>query len=144
MLGYSQYRSLVDINYNVVETSRSTSQPVRSVADKLLDLIFSTDSNGWPQSSLSVMLSDKTSDDVRTFIQNNLLSVGSDDHVINDEKVVSEFRNLSSEFLAKCSRNRFESVEDYENRLQEIIRDDELSAQLDSFHKKLQEVSKNV
>lgn len=122
--GFKQYGSLVDVVY--VDSSAVEPTPKKEVdspIDRILKVIFSKDENGWPSSSVEVMLSEKTSEDVRKFIQDNLFSLSPDAHAINDDKVVAQFKDLKSDFIAMASRNRFESIEDYESRLNGIMED---------------------
>ena len=110
MKGFKIYEGLEDVTYCIPKPSENKTSDVKSEADKIFDLIFAKDSNGWPCSSVAAMLSDKTSDDVRKFIQDNLVQGSHHVYMLNDEKLIGEFNKQSSEFLAKVSRNRFESV----------------------------------
>ena len=119
--GFKRYVSLIGVTYADCEPFVPVKKESLTPADKILDLIFSKDSNGWPSSSIATMLSEKTSDDVRKFIQDNLFSLSPDKFAVADEKAVAEFRKLSSEFIALASRNRFESIENYESRLNDLM-----------------------
>lgn len=140
--GFARYGSFP--KFQSFEDAPIEKKDVKSPQDVLFDKIFACDSYGWPTTSVSRYLSEKTSDDVRSFIERNLLVDHSETHLINNEKVVAEFNKLQSDFIAESSRNRFESIEDYEKRLQSIIqREDENSYQKkakelrDNFFKKL-------
>ena len=119
--GFKRYGSLVGVTYAVAEKVPEVKKESESPTDKILKLIFAKDSNGWPSTSVATMLSDKTSEDVRKFIQDNLFSISPEKFAVADEKVVSEYRKLDSEFIAMASRNRFESIENYEKRLTDIM-----------------------
>lgn len=121
ILGYKRYGSLVGVHFVEAEKDPVVKKESDTPTDKILNLIFAKDSNGWPSTSVATMLSEKTSDDVRKFIQDNLFSLSPEKFAISDEKVVSEYRKLDSEFIAMASRNRFESIEDYEKRLTDIM-----------------------
>lgn len=119
--GFKRYGSLVGVTFAPAEKVSEVKKESESPTDKILNLIFAKDLNGWPSTSVATMLSEKTSDDVRKFIQDNLFSISPDKFAIADEKVVSEYRKLDSEFIAMASRNRFESIENYEKRLTDIM-----------------------
>lgn len=138
MIGYKRFHSLDGFTYPEIEPQKSKKSEVKTPADVVLDNIFCRDEFGWPQSSLAVYLGEKTPADVKAFIEQNLLTIN-DQHAITDEKVVAEFKNLSDEFIAQASRNRYESVEDYEARLQSIISDDDRQA---SFRARSEALSK--
>lgn len=135
--GFKIYEGIENVVYPDIPEMEVPRTDAKSEADKIFDLIFATDSNRVPCSSVATMLSEKTSDDIRQFIQRNLVDGRHKSHLINDPKVVSEFDKMSSEFIAKCSRNRFESIEQYEDRLNQIIKDDNLASLVESFNKKL-------
>lgn len=135
--GFKRFNSLDKVEYVDVEPVLDSVPEVETPADKVMNLIFSKDSRGWPQSSVAVMLSPKTSDDVRKFIESNLIAPRDTAHLINEPSIVNEFNNLSSEFVAQASRNRYESIEDYEKRLSDLISEKELSEKFDAFRKKL-------
>lgn len=145
MNGFRRYSGFDKLTYQIPEQKVDSVKESFSDTERILDLIFSVDSNGWPCNSYATMLSEKTSDEVRQFIQNTLLNGGANiQHVIDNPNVLSDFENLSSDFIARCHRNRFESIEDYETRLQEIMKDDSLKETIDNFHKRLKDVSKSV
>ena len=135
--GFKIYRGIEEVSYPEIEEIQVSVSDVKSESDKIFDLIFASDSNRVPCGSVATMLSDKTSDDVRQFIQRNLIDGSRQAHLINDEGVVNEFQKMSSDFIAKCSRNRYESIEQYEDRLQQIIKDDNLATLVKSFNEKL-------
>lgn len=123
MYGFNIYKGLEDLDFVEQAPIEQSKKEAPSKTDRIFDLIFARDKNGWPSSSIAAMLSDKTSDDVRKFIQDNLFSLTPDSHAIIDDQVVSKFRDLKSDFIAMSSRNRFESIEDYESRLRGIMDD---------------------
>lgn len=143
MNGFKRFDGLKDLKYIIPELVVSKENDVESSADRVFNLIFSRDRHGWPNSSVEVMLSPKTSEEVRNFIQQNLLIQKNEQHLFNDQKIINEFHNLSSEFIAKTSRNRYESIEDYENRLHGIIEDYQKEETFKSFHEKLRNLEKS-
>lgn len=93
------------------------SEPVRDSGDDILDMIYSVDPlTGFPAGSLSQYLSDKTNEQVRQFIEKNILV----DHGSYDYPpgLREEVLKLDSQFIATTSRNRYESLEDYESRVE--------------------------
>ena len=110
--GFNRFKSLPG-SYEPIPEEVEPVKDVKSPTDVILDRIFAVDKNGFPQSSINVYLSDKTSDDIRKFIEQNILVDFNDPHFVNDEKAVSEFKKLSSDFVAECSRDRYESIEQY-------------------------------
>ena len=123
--GFKRYDGLSAIVSAEVKETPVKSTDIKSDSDVIMDKIFALDVNGFPQPSLAVYLGEKTPDDIKRFIEQNILVLGQEQHVIQDEKVVAEFRNLESDFIAQASRNRYESIEEYEQRLQLLISDDE-------------------
>jgi hypothetical protein len=139
--GFKQYQGLSSVVYPQIAKRSHPVSDVKTPADHVLDLIFSTDEFGWPNTSVEVMLSDKTSDEVRQFIEKNLMGVRSDVHLVNDPAIVAEYNNLESDFIAKCSRNRYETVEQYEERLRQIVEDDKQAEMIKMFHDKLSKMT---
>lgn len=135
--GFKIYQGIENVIYPDIPEMEVPYSDTKSESDKIFDLIFATDKNRIPCSSVATMLSDKTSEDVRQFIQKNLVEGRHQAHLINDPNIVSEFDKMSSDFIAKCSRNRYESIEQYENRLNQIIQDDNLASLVKSFNEKL-------
>ena len=141
MNGFRRFNGLANLTFNVPEPILPSKKDVPDSSERILDLIFSVDSFGWPCSSYATMLSDKTSDEVRQFIQSTLFNGGANiQHLVDNPSLLNEFDNLSSEFISRCHRNRFESIEDYESRLQEIMHDDNLKQTINNFHKRLNDI----
>ena len=143
MNGFKRFDGLKDIQYIIPELVVSNESDVESPADRVFNLIFARDKHGWPNSSVEVMLSPKTSEEVRNFIQQNLLIAKDEQHLFKDPSIINEFQNLSSDFIAKASRNRYESIEDYETRLNGIIEDYKKEETFKSFHEKLRNLEKS-
>ena len=140
MNGFKRFDGLKDIQYIIPEMVVTNEKEVETPADRVFNLIFATDKYGWPNNSVEVMLSPKTSEEVRNFIQQNLLIQKHEQHLFNDQSVVNEFQKLSGEFVAQCSRNRYESVEDYEKRLNGLIEDYKKEETFKSFHERLRKL----
>lgn len=138
--GFKRFKGLAKIQYSEKPVKVHPKKDVDSPADRVMNLIFEKDSLGWPNTSVAVMLSDKTSDEVRQFIQNQLMTAHDSAHLINDPQIVNEYQKLESSFIAQCSRNRFESIEQYEERLQSIIKDKETSDLIHSFHERIKNI----
>lgn len=143
MNGFKRFDGLKDVKSIIPELVVSKENEVESPADRVFNLIFATDKHGWPNSSVEVMLSPKTSEEVRNFIQQNLLIQKDEQHLFTDSSVINQFQKLSGEFIAKISRNRYESVEDYEERLSGIIDDYNKQETFKSFHEKLRNLEKS-
>lgn len=143
-VGFSWLKGVADIQYITPDVKDKVVAEVKSPADNILDQIFGLDEHGWPNNTLQLYLSEKTADDVRRFIEQNILVNNGQQNFITDEKVVSEYKNLTNDFIAQCSRNRFESIEQYEERLQSLVKEDEdneiyqrAKSWRDSFFKKV-------
>lgn len=135
---FKSNRCLDGVVYADSKPKERKDKPVKSQTDIMFEKIFALDECGFPQPTLAVYLSEKTSDDVRKFIEQNILVSNDVSHAINDEKIVSQFDKLSSEFIAESSRNKGESIEAYEKRLQDIITRDDA----ESFHRKFTDMIK--
>lgn len=120
--GFKRYGSLSGVEFMPAESDISSGD-VKSPVDSLLDFIFSRDPiTGFPVGDLSMYLSDKTSDEVRSFIEAHLMSDLGNDNVLDlDTDIRSEMKKLPSDFLAACSRDRFEDIESYEARISNYI-----------------------
>lgn len=141
--GFPRFRSLVgtcDV-LNPAETEVISFDEVKSSADKILDAIFCKDSNGFPRSSWAALLGKDTPADIKDYIQNNLMMMKSDGHVVDDDKIVAEYQKLDSEFIAECSRDRFESVQEYEerikSRIEQLRKEESFRKHYEDFKKKL-------
>lgn len=119
--GFKRFDSLRDYTPLPSDPSPKVEDPVKSPTDLILDQIFSLDVNGWPRTSLAAMLSDKTSADVRKYIEDNILVATQDKSLIGDADIVQKFKDLDSEFIATMSRDRFETVQQYEARINDYI-----------------------
>lgn len=137
---FKQYRSLngVELTVHINSKRKPVEKSVESPTDIMFKKIFATNEDGFPTPSMNVYLSEKTSDDVRKFIEQNIFVDQSQSHFISDDKVVSQFNNLSSSFIAEASRNKGESIEAYEKRLQDIITRDDA----ESYHRKFTDMIK--
>jgi hypothetical protein len=143
-VGFSWLKGVADIQYNTPDVSDKVVNEIKSPSDNILDQIFGLDEHGWPNNTLQLYLSEKTADDVRRFIEQNILVNSGQQNFVQDEKIVAEYKNLTNDFIAQCSRNRFESIEQYEERLQKLVMQDEenelyqrAKSWRDSFFKKV-------
>lgn len=90
----------------------------RSSKDDMLDLIYCIDPvTGFPSGAISQYLSDKTNDQVRQFIERNLLQEHNDGDSF-PATLREDILKLDGEFISKTCRRRFEDKESYESRLQ--------------------------
>lgn len=120
MNGFNRYKDLVGVTY-LPPTPVVLSELPRDKYDDILDMIFAKDANGWPSGAFSQFLSEKTSSEVRQFIQDYLMTGGSESHLDVPDEVLKGYKDLPSDFIAQCSRNRNESVEQYEQRISEYV-----------------------
>lgn len=113
-----------------------------SSKEDLLDLIFTLDPlTNMPTGTIEQYLSDKTSDEVRSFIERNLLQEHDSGEYQNIPSTLrDDLINLDSDFIAKVSRNRFETKEQYEERVssyfKEIEQDKKLQKELSKLRAK--------
>lgn len=94
----------------------------KSDSDRIFDLVYNHDHLGWPAGTYSQYLSESVPADVRQFIADTLMR-NTGRSMITDElpEHLDELSKLGSDFIAKCSRNRFESIERYEQRMMEYV-----------------------
>lgn len=113
-----------------------------SDADRILDLIYAPDQFGWPSGTWSQYLSASVPADVRQFISDTLMC-NTGRSMVTDElpEHLNELDKLGSDFIAKCSRDRFESIERYEQRLSEYV---EQLRQEDYFKQKYSDYQKKL
>ena len=123
MNGFRQYSGLNDVSYCPVSPCTSVETEVRDKNQDILDLIFSVDPvTLLPVGSLAMYMSDKTNKEVVEFIEQNLLREFKANENLNLPQAVRDgLRTLDSKFMAEISRNRFESVEDYELRVRNYL-----------------------
>lgn len=120
-LGFNQYRNLGKLNFLPVDGIRKE-DAVSTKSDELLDMIYCIDERtGLPSGSLEQYLSDKTDDVVRSFIEKNILVEHQDGKSIIPQNLRDEVLSLDSDFIAMTSRKRYESLDDYENRVMSYI-----------------------
>ena len=111
MNGFRQYSGLNNVSYCPVSPCPPIESEVRDKNQDILDLIFS-----------ALYMSDKTNKEVVEFIEQNLLREFKANENLNlPQAVLDGLRTLDSKFMAEISRNRFESVEDYELRVRNYL-----------------------
>lgn len=146
-LGYSRYQGLDKIRY-IESTEKAVgnlvgwSPDIRSKEDDLLDLIFTRDPvTNLPTGAYQQFLSDKVQPEIRQFIMDYLMSNSVESGTDIPDDVRAQFNELPSEFIAQCSHNRYESVEQYEQRISEYIRqareEDEFKARYERYKKSM-------
>lgn len=140
--GYSQYSP--DLVMSDIVDFVPTEKEVLSKSDDLLDLIFCADPvTGFPSGSISQYLSDKTSDEVRDFIEKKILVDLPSQSDTSDypEQIRSAIRELDPEFQLNCMRKRFESLDEYESRVKGYF--DKIQSDKDS-QKRLSDFMKSM
>lgn len=144
MSGFYCFRGLKDLSYSsptppVIET------PVQSEEERLLDLIFTADPDtGFPSGAVEQYLSDKTSDEVRSFIERTILKEIPQDSSGIPVSLHDEVLKLDPEFIAKTARRRFEPLDVYESRVESYFNEIEESKRKDDYVKQLRKRFQNV
>lgn len=113
------YRGLENISYiEPPALDIRASVPSDAAVDALYDMIFATDPRtGFPSGAISMHLSEKTADDVRTFIEQKIMIEHGDSRGLVPVEMLKRGSLLDDEFIAQTVRQRFESDEQYEARL---------------------------
>lgn len=125
MNGFKQYNEVLSVSYLPPEFEVTHTSDIVKKEDDIFDLIFTVDPlTGYPTGDISMYMSDKTSAEVREFISQNLMRpVGDDGNVLDLPSDVREkFRDLPDDLITELSRDRFESVESYEERISEFLK----------------------
>lgn len=125
MNGFKQYNEVLSVSYLPPEFEVAHTSDIVKKEDDILDLIFTVDPlTGYPTGDISMYMSDKTSAEVREFISQNLMRKIDDDGSILDlpSDVREKFRELPDDLITELSRDRFESVESYEERISEFLK----------------------
>lgn len=124
MFGFRQYRNLESIRFVNTPPVKIDVSDVRKKHDDLLDIIFAVDPiTNMPSGSIEQYLSDKTSDEVRTFIERNLLIDLPDTSASVPSSLRDDLLKLDGEFIAKVSRNSYEDRESYEQRVSSYFKE---------------------
>lgn len=118
--GFYRYKGLESVEY-ITPQSVSVPETPCDKYETLLNMIFAKDVDGWPSGAFSQFMSEKTASEVRQFIQDYLLSGGHESTMDLPSDVLNAYKDLPSDFVAQASRNRYESVEQYETRVSELI-----------------------
>lgn len=122
--GFKQYDEVLGVNYAPPVFEEVHTSDIVKKEDDILDFIFTIDPlTGFPNGDISQYMSEKTSAEVRDFISQNLMREHNDDGSVLDlpSNVREQFRELPDELLSDLSRDRFESVEDYEQRINKFL-----------------------
>lgn len=133
MFGFKIYQGLEDINYMPMPEREYIEVDRVSKGDDILDMIFVLDPlTHLPNTSIGAFLSDKTNDQVRQFIKDNILKDLPDTGVSVPDSLRSDLLSLDPEFIARISRDRFEDVEHYEQRVSDYL--DSMKQKIKSEH----------
>lgn len=125
MNGFKQYNEVLTVNYCPPQFIEFPESDIVKKEDDILDLIFSVDPlTGYPTGDISMYMSDKTSVEVRDFISQNLMRPINDDGTVLDlpSNVREGFRELPDDLLSDLSRDRYETVEQYEERINNFLK----------------------
>lgn len=122
MFGFKIYQGIEDIKYMPLPEREFVEVDRVSKGDDILDIIFALDPlTHLPNTSIGAFLSDKTNDQVRQFIKDNILRDLPDTGVSVPDSLRSDLLSLDPEFIAQISRDRFEDVEHYERRVSDYL-----------------------
>lgn len=138
--GFRHLRNAISVTYMSPVYEEVTSD-IRGKYDDILDQIFCVDPiTGFPSNLLGCYLNENTSREIVQFIDTKLLrDVPQDTSIPAD--LFKEYEKLDPEFLTNVSPNRFESVQEYEQRLKsyfdEIENDKQFKSNLAQLKKKL-------
>lgn len=136
--GFKRYDSLVGVEFMPVQEIEKSDTIVRTADDSLLDLIYCKDpQTNLPCGALNAYLSDKTSEQVRAFIEQKIFKELPSETIPSN--IREEILTLDSEFIAKTSRNRFEDFESYEARVKSYFDEIENDKKYQERMKKLTE-----
>lgn len=139
--GFQRYDSLVDVKFMPSQEIVKSDVIVRTADDSLLDLIYCVDPlTNLPSGALNAYLSDKTSEQVRSFIERKIFKELPGETLPSN--IREEVLKLDGDFIAKTSRNRFEDLESYESRVKsyfdEIENDKNFKKNLEEFKKRFE------
>ena len=110
----------------------------------LYSLIFTKDSRGVLTGDLGMFLSPKTNNEVRQFIEENLLNENASEKGLSlPQSAVNELReNISDDDIANFSRNHGESAEQYAYRIGKFFADEKAkNVSLARFEREKQRLS---
>lgn len=116
------------VNVPLLETPSMVAED-HSASAQMLDAIFCIDERtGLPMGSLAQFMSDKTSAQVKEFIDRNILHGGEEYANMADyqnsglpSNVKEKFSELKSDFIADMARGRDETLEQYEARISDFL-----------------------
>lgn len=115
--GYNSTRGAEFISYPVDEDKPVLKEDTKSQVDAVLDSIFAIDPRTkLPVGDLGVFTNKNTSDEVRRYIQDNLLA---DNGGVSD---TSKYGSLPDSVIADYMRNQDETIYQYRDRVISIMR----------------------
>lgn len=133
MCGFNIYKGLSGIEYMPMPEREYIEVDRVNKGDDILDLIYALDPlTHLPNTSIGAFLSDKTNEQVRQFIKDNILKDLPDTGVSVPDSLRSDLLSLDPEFIANISRDRFEDVEHYEKRVSDYL--DSMKNKIKSEH----------
>lgn len=121
MLGFKRYAGLENIEYIQPDVITS-SIDVRDKYEDILDIIYTVDPvTKFPSGAYQMLLSEKTSDDVRRFISDYLMNNNQSSGLDVPDNVLEQYRQLPTEFLAQIHPSAYETSEQYEARINDYV-----------------------
>lgn len=122
--GFSHLRGLDSVEFMPYPKVVVPVPEVKTAGDDILDQIYSIDPlQNVPCGTIYQYLSDKTSSEVRDFIEKHILVDLPKTGVDVPDSMRQALYDLDPEFIAQTSRNRFETNEDYEARVHGYLQD---------------------
>lgn len=118
MLGYNIYKGLENRVY-VIPPSPQLPKVVAKSSDDIINMIFSVDPDTLLiTSDITHYLGEKTSPEVRQYIQNQLMRENSDSSPIDlPADKVEDYRNIPDDLRVDLMRGEYETIEDYQDRI---------------------------
>lgn len=115
--GFNTTRGAEFINYPLDEEMPVLEEDIKSQIDSVLDSIFSIDPRTkLPTGDIGVFMNKNTSDEVKKYIQDNLLA---DNGGVSD---TSKYGSLPDSVIADYMRNQDETIYQYRDRVISIMR----------------------
>lgn len=134
--GFSHLRGLDSVEFMPYPKVDVSVPEVKSASEDILDQIYSIDPiQNVPCGTIYQYLSDKTSVEIRDFIEKHILVDLPSNGVDVPDHMRQALYDLDSEFIAQTSRNRFETNEDYEARVHGYLQDMQKKLKDDSERK---------
>lgn len=115
--GFNTTRGAESLNYPVLSEQPVLNEDTKSQIDSVLDSIFAIDHRTkLPTGDIAIFLNSNTSDEVKKYIQDNLLA---DNGGVSD---TSKYGSLPDSVIADYMRNQDETIYQYRDRIISVMR----------------------